>query len=102
MKADSGVNTERFLRACIGWIRYKPLLMYITQREGYKAEINKMKKNLEGVIPKVCAYFEDDRFEEILAELNYFDAHVEEHYEDFNNTKSAWLKIINYLKNSEI
>jgi len=102
MKADSGVNTERFLKASIGWIRYKPLLMYITQREGYEAEINRMKKDLEGVIPKICAYFEDDRFEGILDELKYFDAHVEEHYEDFINTKLAWLRIINSLKNSEI
>lgn len=102
MKADSGVNTKRFLRASIGWIRYKPLLLYITQREGYDAEIIKIRMNLENVVPKICNYFEDDGFNNILDELDYFHAHVEDHYKDFENTKSAWLKIIKFLKDSEM
>lgn len=102
MKSDSGVNTARFLRAAIGWIRYKPLLLYITCRNEYETEIAKMKMNLEIVIPKICGYFEDDGFKNILEELEYFHTHVEEHYQDFENTKSAWLKIITYLKNNEI
>jgi len=100
MKADSGANTKRFLSASVGWIRYKPLLLYITQREGYEAEIIKIRKNLENVVPKICNYFEDDGFNNILDELEYFHVHVEEHYKDFENTKSAWLKIITFLKNS--
>ena len=102
MKADAGINTQRFLRASIGWIRYKPLLLYITHREDYEAEIIKMKRNLEKVIPQICAYFGDDGFKAILNELEYFDAHVEEHFEDFESTKSAWLKIIKYIKDTEL
>ncbi len=102
MQADSGVNTMRFLKASIGWIRYKPLLLYITQRDSYEAEILNMRKNLENVIPKICNYFEDDGFKNILAELEYFHAHVEEHYIDFENTKSAWLKIIAFIKSNAI
>lgn len=101
MRADSGVNMKRFLKASIGWIRYKPLLLYITHKEGYEAEIIKMKRDLSIVIPKICDYFEDDGFKSILDELDYFHTHVEEHYRDFDNTKSAWLKIIKFLKTDE-
>jgi len=102
MKADSGVNTKRFLKACIGWIRYKPLLNYITRQYDYKSEITRIRANLEEILPKVCDYFDDDGFKEILNELDYFHAHVEEHYKDFLDTKNSWLKIMKYLKTDEI
>ncbi len=102
MRADLGVNTQRFLKASIGWIRYKPLLLYITQRETYEAEILKMKKDLEHVLPRICDYFQEDGFKDILEELDFFHTHVDEHYMDFENTKSAWLKIIKHLKTDKI
>lgn len=102
LKADSGVITKRFLKASIGWIRYKPLLLYITQRDNYEAEIKKMKENLSIVIPKICDYFGNDEFKSILDELEFYHTHVEEHYKDFENAKSAWLKIIKFLKTNEI
>lgn len=102
MRADSSVITKRFLRASIGWIRYKPLLLYITQRDNYETEILKMKKNLSNVIPKICNYFGNDEFKNILDELEFYHTHVEEHYKDFENTKSAWAKIIKFLNNHEI
>jgi hypothetical protein len=101
LKADSGANSMRFLKASIGWIRYKPLLLYITQRDNYEAEINKMKENLSVVIPKVCNYFENDQFKNILDELEFYHVHVEQHYRDFENTKLAWQKVIKFLKINE-
>ncbi|RKD31846.1 hypothetical protein [Lacrimispora algidixylanolytica] len=101
LKADSGANSMRFLKASIGWIRYKPLLLYITQRDNYEAEIKKMKDNLSIVIPKVCNYFENDQFKNILEELEFYHSHVEQHYRDFENTKLAWLKVIKFLKVNE-
>ncbi|HEY5583848.1 MAG TPA: hypothetical protein VIK78_05070 [Ruminiclostridium sp.] len=99
IKADSGVITKRFLKASIGWIRYKPLLLYITQRDNYETEIVKMRENLSNVIPKVCNYFGNNEFKKILSELEFYHAHVQEHYTDFENTKLAWAKIIKFLKN---
>jgi len=100
MKADSNIITKRFLKACIGWIRYKPLLLYITQRDNYEMEIIKMKENLSIVIPSICNFFGIDEFKNILNELEFYDTHVEEHYKDFENTKVAWLKIIKFLKDN--
>jgi len=99
MSADSSIITKRFLRASIGWIRYKPLLLYITQRDNYETEIIKMKENLAIVIPKICSYFGNDEFMNILAELEFYHTHVQDHYRDFKNTKSAWIKVMKFLKN---
>lgn len=98
IRPDSGVITKRFIKASIGWIRYKPLLLYITQRDDYEAEIMKMKENLSKVIPKICNYFENDEFNNILDELEFYHKHVEEHYKDFEDTKLAWIKIVKFLK----
>jgi phage-related protein len=99
MRADSSVITKRFLRASIGWIRYKPLLLFITQKDNYETEIMKMKENLSNVIPKICNYFGNDEFKNILYELEFYHTHVENHYKDFEDTKSAWAKIMKFLKN---
>ena len=99
MRANSSVITKRFLRASIGWIRYKPLLLYITQRDNYETEIMRMQENLANVIPNICDYFGNDEFKNILGELEFYHTHVEDHYQDFENTKSAWIKIIKFLKN---
>ncbi len=100
MKADSGKNTKRFLAASIGWIRYKPLLLYITQRDNYETEIIKMKENLSNVIPKICAYFGNDEFNNILTELEFYHTHVEEHFNDFQQTRLTWFKILHFLRNT--
>ena len=102
MKDDSGYNVSRFLKASIGWIRYKPLLLYITRREAYDKEISVIQDNLHFVIPKLCAFFNNDDFNRILEEFNIFHKNVERHYEDFQQTKTAWLKIVKYVKTNEI
>lgn len=98
MRTETSAITKRFLQASLGWIRYKPLLIYITNRKGYKAELLKIKENLSKVIPSICAYLGNDKFKDILSELDFFDAHVEEHYRDFENTKKAWVKIVKFLE----
>ena len=102
MKADSVAITKRFLKAAIGWTRYKPLLLYITKRDDYESEIAKIKDSLSCVIPKLCRYFGNMEFETILKELEFYHTHVEEHCKDFENTKSAWMKIIAFLKSHEM
>ena len=99
-KADSGKNTKRFLRAAIGWIRYKPLLLYITQRDKYETEIIRIKENLSNVIQSICKYFENDEFESILSELEYYHTHVEEHFNDYKQTRLTWSKILNFLRDN--
>ncbi len=57
-----------------------------------------MRENLELSIPKLCAYFKVRDFEQLLAELNYYDKNVKRHFAAFQNTKKAWFKIIKQVK----
>jgi hypothetical protein len=90
---------ERFLNACIGWIRYKPLLTYAINRKGYDVEIAEIKEKLAVSIPRLCAYFGIDDFNRIPIELEYYHRHVESHFKDFEDSKIAWATVMASLEN---
>ncbi|MDR0853226.1 MAG: hypothetical protein LBN34_02550 [Clostridiales Family XIII bacterium] len=102
ISAKSKKIVARFYSACIGWVRYKPLLLYITRRDEYAETIDLMRENLTATLPKLSDYFDDLRFMKILDELNRYDTAVEKHFMEFNATQEAWKKLAEYLKNSRI
>lgn len=95
----TGVNARsapvrlRFAKAALGWIRYKPLLVYITQPEKYDRTIADMKRKLAAVIPKFTEYFETAHFERIGDELERYDRNVRRHHKAFQATQIAWAKV---------
>ncbi|HYE82791.1 MAG TPA: hypothetical protein VEG39_11600 [Clostridia bacterium] len=97
IQADSEQIINRFYRACIGWIRYKPLLLYITQRENYDDRIKEMRKQLEATLPKICAYFGRKDFMNVLRELERYHKSVRKHHEQFLETQQIWAKINRFL-----
>ncbi len=99
IRADSEAIVERFYRACIGWVRYKPLLLYITQRAHYKEKIAQMNEKLEATLPKVCRYFGKLSFMNVLSELKKYDRNVESHYSQFQGTQKAFSKAADYYAN---
>lgn len=84
---------NRFYKACLGWVRYKPLYMYITHRDSYREIIDGMRSNLEKTLPQICAYFNMPEFNEILVELDKFDSQVENHFAEFERSKAIWNSI---------
>ena len=94
IKADSPEIVSRFYKACIGWIRYKPLLMYITNREEYEKNIEEIEKNLIETLPKICEYFGRDDFMKILPELRKYNKKVERHYKEYRAAEEVWSKIL--------
>lgn len=88
----------RFYAACIGWIRYKPLLLYITNRETYPETIAAMRSSFQETLPKLCAFFNAPQFMKIAEELDAYDALVETHYNAFLATKAVWQKLAEYLQ----
>ncbi|MFZ3130094.1 MAG: hypothetical protein WA125_03080, partial [Desulfosporosinus sp.] len=76
IKADTEQITTRFYNACIGWIRYKPLLLYITQRDRYEEKIEEMREQLNETLPKICAYFGEPDFIKVFAELEKYHKNV--------------------------
>lgn len=98
IKDDDEKNIIRFYKACIGWIRYKPLLLYITQNEDYNKKIAEIRKQLTEILPKICAYFNRAEFMNILDELEKYNKNVIKHYNDFIETKLIWSKIMEHFK----
>jgi len=97
IQADSEAIISRFYRACIGWIRYKPLLLYITQRDQYDIKIQEMREKLDATLPKICAYFNNEEFMNVSKELERYNKNVEKHYEQFIETQNIWKRINEFI-----
>lgn len=97
VKADSERIILRFYNACIGWIRYKPLYLYITQKNNYKKYISKIDNCLSLTLPRICTYFKNRKFMNILNEFKYYSSNVKEHFEQFLEIQKIWSKIVKYI-----
>lgn len=97
ISADNEQVITRFYRACLGWIRYKPLLLYITQPDRYSEIIKEMQESLSISLPKVCEYFNHPEFMNIMVELKKYHKNVVKHHEEFLKVQEAWAKIMKYL-----
>jgi hypothetical protein len=102
IKADNEQIITRFYKACIGWIRYKPLLMYITHPDQYDEIIKKMREDLKKALPKICEYFGNDDFGNVLNELEEYNKNVKIHYEEFLDTQRIWAKIMDHFANDSV
>lgn len=91
---DSASVVSRFYKACVGWIRYKPLYTRLTRPEDYDAIMEESRENLERSLPNICAYFNDYDFMHLLEELEIYMAKVDEHDEEFQKTRNVWAQII--------
>jgi hypothetical protein len=56
-----------------------------------------MKKQLKETLPKICAYFEQPDFMNILAELEKYHNNVEKHNREFLETQRIWAKIMEHF-----
>lgn len=94
ISADNDAVTRRFYHACIGWMRYKPLLTYVTDPENYRDRIDEIARLLDKTLPSVCRYFGSDSFSNIVRELHKYDRAVSCHCDDFENAKEFWARIM--------
>ena len=97
IKADTDKITTRFYKACIGWIRYKPLLLYITQPDHYEEKIKEMREQLNETLPKICAFFGRPDFMNVSTELDKYHKNVRKHYREFLETQHIWSKIMEHF-----
>jgi hypothetical protein len=99
IKPDSEQIVRRFYNACIGWIRYKPLLLYITDRPNYREKISDMTEKLNRTLPMICRYFHAQAFMNVLRELKKYDQDVQEHFRTFEASKQIWAKVMEGILN---
>ena len=100
VRSNEEAVVERFYRACLGWVRYKPLLLYITQYNRYESLIRDMKQKLAFTLPKISAYFGKEEFLGIEQELARYHRNVRAHYAQFVKTQAAWADIMRYMNES--
>lgn len=94
-----GENIEsRFLKASKGWIKYKPLLMYIQDNENYKGNMKVAIEKLEKSVPKINELFESTNFTDLVKDLKEYDRNVEKHYKEYLKTNEIWKKMKEILK----
>ena len=86
-------TTERFIKASIGWIRYKPLLVYITNNENYRKVIKDNHEKLLRSVPEINKLFEDNVFDLLISDLEQYDKNVKKHYNEFISTNEVWNKL---------
>lgn len=86
---------NRFLNASKGWIRYKPLLMYLTDKENYEKNIKVVYDNLKNSIKDIDELFEDCNFFILLDELKNYSKNVEKYYTEYNKVNDIWNKLKN-------
>lgn len=96
--SSSAIIVKRFVNAAIGWVRYKPLMIYITQPGQYDYIIKEVQQKLEYIIPKLCRYFNNDQFNQIRYELRHYHNNVKRHFAAFQYTKMAWEKLMRDMK----
>lgn len=94
--ASPGV-LKRFVAASIGWIRYKPLMIFVTRPKAYRDIIEQVRADLKIAVPLFCKYFNTDQFYQIEEELEFYHKNVQKHFDSFSATKEAWKKLINQV-----
>ncbi|MEG0392098.1 MAG: hypothetical protein RR626_05000 [Anaerovoracaceae bacterium] len=94
---SSEVIVTRFLNACIGWVRYKPLLLYLTRPGDYKDLFLSIQETLDQVVPKLCTYFQRKEFEEISTQFHKYCKTVEKHGRQFEQVQAAWSVLMKQL-----
>lgn len=101
IKANSEEVIGRFYRACVGWVRYKPLYTYITRRDDYDTIIADMREKLTEVLPKICSFFNRSEFSQIIEELDHYDDQVKIHFAQFERSKEIWNKMKEYIEKNK-
>ena len=95
IKATDEEVEQRFLKASRGWIKYKPLLLYVTDSEHYKEKIKENHEKLKASIPEINKLFDDDVFDTLLTDFEEYDKDVKKHYQEFLKTNEVWNKLKN-------
>ena len=93
IKSSEEKIEERFFKASKGWIRYKPLFEYITNKENYEENIAETRKKLEEGIPEVNKLFDNSDFNILLKDLDKYDKNVKKHYNEYIKTNEIWNKL---------
>lgn len=98
IKLEDNSIEQRFYKATIGWVKYKPLYFYINDREHYREIIDSSIENLEKSVDKLSHQFETCDFRSLITSLKQYDKNVEKHYAEYIKVTEIWDKLKHQLK----
>lgn len=93
IKGDESEIGTRFLKASKGWMKYKPLLLYISDKKNYKVKIAETYQKLQDSVPEINKLFPDNNFNLLLDEFKEYSENVDKHYKEYLKTNEIWNKI---------
>lgn len=91
--ADAGA-AERFYRACVGWIRYKPLYQWLTRKSDFEAAAQTTQAQLEATQRRMATYFHLPAFAQLLGEYQKFCGHIRRDIGMFEKNQQYWRRLI--------
>ncbi|MBR2725878.1 hypothetical protein IKE87_01235 [Candidatus Saccharibacteria bacterium] len=81
---------KRFYGACLGWIKYKPLFLYISDWKNYQENIGRTYRELNKSVDEVSRICGKYDFRNVYKELEKYDKNVKNDYENFSKAKQIW------------
>ncbi len=81
---------KRFYNTVLGWVKYKPLYIYLKDRNNYRDIIDECKKKLLETTDIINKIFPNYDFNVLLKELEKYDKDVEIHYQEYLRTNQIW------------
>ena len=88
---------QRFLNASRGWMKYKPLFEYITNKNNYEEKMKETYTKLENGVPELNKLFGTTEFDALLEDLKEYNKNVKKHYNEYIKTNEIWNKIKNVI-----
>lgn len=93
IKIEDSQIAKRFIQASRGWIKYKPLLLYIMDRNNYQEKMKENYEKLKAGIPEINKLFENKDCDILLKDLQKYDKDVKKHYNEYIKTNEIWDKL---------
>ena len=92
IKSSEDTTVEkRFFKACLGWIKYKPLYTYLLDKETYEKKMAVVTRKMKNSIKKIDSFYDDEYdFNKVLDALEEYDEKVLEHYQTYIKTNHVW------------
>ena len=91
---DSPKIRTRFYRACLGWVRYKPLYLYLTDPASYGEREKDTEQHLRMAAPALTKYFHTSSFNRLLPEFRHYARRVHKDAEAFSAIQEDWAQLM--------
>ena len=89
---DKG-SGKRFFKASIGWMKYKPLFVYITDKFNCDSKLKIVEEKLNKSIPVINKMFNNIDFNIVLKEFLKYRENVLKDFDKYEEINKLWKKI---------